>query len=177
MVRRRPIRKEDRTHDTSCQNAFGTCRSTLVHKARPHRRAASARQEREPEGGAESFSGTRRSRRPARSTPIGMTISSPNPYSTLARTNGTAGDLVVARREYKLRAGLYSSPCRESRAQGFLRKWRRRESNPRPQPHRMSVYKHRRHLDLTRRPECHRPTDEPALLRCRASGEWLSFGA
>jgi hypothetical protein len=55
--------------------------------------------------------------------------------------------------------------------------WRRRESNPRPQPHRMSVYKHRRHLDLTRRPECHRPTDEPALLKCRASGEWLSFGA
>jgi len=54
--------------------------------------------------------------------------------------------------------------------------WRRRESNPRPQPHRLSVYKRRRHLDLARRPECHRPTDGPAILRCRASGDWLSFG-
>ena len=55
--------------------------------------------------------------------------------------------------------------------------WRRRESNPRPQPHRLSVYKHRRHLNLARRPECHRPTDEPAILDSRASGDWLSFGA
>jgi integrase/recombinase XerD len=55
--------------------------------------------------------------------------------------------------------------------------WRRRESNPRPQPHRLSIYKRRRHFDFARRPECHRPTDELAILDCRASGDWLSFGA
>jgi hypothetical protein len=55
--------------------------------------------------------------------------------------------------------------------------WRRRELNPRPQPHRLSVYKHRWPLNLARRLECHRPTDEPAILRSRASDDWHFFGA
>ena len=55
--------------------------------------------------------------------------------------------------------------------------WRRRESNPRPQPHRRSVYKHRLHLRFARRPECNRPTDGLAILCCRAPGDWLSLGA
>jgi hypothetical protein len=37
--------------------------------------------------------------------------------------------------------------------------WRRRESNPRPQPHRLSVYKHRLPFRFARRPGCSRPTD------------------
>jgi len=41
----------------------------------------------------------------------------------------------------------------------------------------MSVYKHRPSLHFARRPVDGRPTDELALLKCRASGEWLSFGA
>ena len=40
-----------------------------------------------------------------------------------------------------------------------------------------SVYKHRPRLRFTRRPVRDRPTDELALLKCRAAGEWLSFGA
>jgi len=41
----------------------------------------------------------------------------------------------------------------------------------------VSVYKPRSHLRFARRPVCDRPTDELALLQCRAAGEWLSFGA
>ena len=41
----------------------------------------------------------------------------------------------------------------------------------------MSIYKHRPPLRFARRPVGGRPTDELALLKCRASGEWLSFGA
>ena len=55
--------------------------------------------------------------------------------------------------------------------------WRRRESNPRPQPHRMSVYKLRLPFRFARRPECSRPADGPAILKCRASDDWLFFGA
>src|SRR5581483_7895391 len=55
--------------------------------------------------------------------------------------------------------------------------WRRRESNPRPQPHRMSIYKLRLPFDFARRPECNRPTVALAILQCRASGDWLSLCA
>jgi hypothetical protein len=41
----------------------------------------------------------------------------------------------------------------------------------------MSVYKHRSPLNFARRPVGDRPTDELALLKCRASDEWLFFGA
>jgi len=41
----------------------------------------------------------------------------------------------------------------------------------------MSLYKLRPPLRFARRPVGDRPTDELALLQCRASGEWLSFGA
>ena len=41
----------------------------------------------------------------------------------------------------------------------------------------MSVYKHRSPLHFARRPVGDRPTDELALLKCRASDEWLFFGA
>ena len=40
-----------------------------------------------------------------------------------------------------------------------------------------SIYKLRSPFRFTRRPVCDRPTAGLALLRCRASGEWLSFGA
>src|SRR5438270_1724288 len=56
-------------------------------------------------------------------------------------------------------------------------RWRRRESNPRPQPHRMSIYKLRLPFDFARRPECSRPTVALAILQCRASGDWLSLCA
>jgi len=55
--------------------------------------------------------------------------------------------------------------------------WRRRESNPRPQPHRRSFYKHRLPFRFARRPGCSRPTDGLAILWCRAPGDWLSLGA
>jgi hypothetical protein len=41
----------------------------------------------------------------------------------------------------------------------------------------VSVYKHRPRLKFIRRPVRGRPTDRLALLKCRASGEWLSFGS
>ena len=40
-----------------------------------------------------------------------------------------------------------------------------------------SVYKHRPRLEFARRPVRDPPTAGLALLQCRASGEWLSFGA
>ena len=40
-----------------------------------------------------------------------------------------------------------------------------------------SIYKLRPPFAFARRPVCDRPTVGLALLRCRASGEWLSFGA
>ena len=40
-----------------------------------------------------------------------------------------------------------------------------------------NVYKLRLPFDLTRQPECSRPTAGPAILRCRAAGDWLSLGA
>jgi len=40
-----------------------------------------------------------------------------------------------------------------------------------------SVYKLRPPLNFARRPVGDRPTDELALLKCRASDEWLFFGA
>ena len=43
--------------------------------------------------------------------------------------------------------------------------------------HRQSIYKLRLPFDLTRRPECSRPTAGPAILWSHASGDWLSFGA
>src|SRR5439155_21187751 len=55
--------------------------------------------------------------------------------------------------------------------------WRRRESNPRPQSHRQSVYKLRLPLNFARRPVGSRPTAGLAILWCRASGDWLSLGA
>jgi len=41
----------------------------------------------------------------------------------------------------------------------------------------VSVYKRRSPLNFARRPVGDRPTDELALLKCRASDEWLFFGA
>ena len=55
--------------------------------------------------------------------------------------------------------------------------WRRRESNPRPRPYRPNVYERSPRFGLARRPVRGRPTGGPALLKCRASGEWLSLGA
>ena len=40
-----------------------------------------------------------------------------------------------------------------------------------------SVYKLRLPFGFARRPVGSRPTDELALLKCRAAGEWLSLGA
>ena len=40
-----------------------------------------------------------------------------------------------------------------------------------------SVYERSSRFDLTRRPVRERPTDGPAILKCRASGDWLSLGA
>src|SRR5436190_19269156 len=40
-----------------------------------------------------------------------------------------------------------------------------------------SVYKLRQPFAFARRPVGCRPTDGLAILRCRASGDWLSFGA
>ena len=41
----------------------------------------------------------------------------------------------------------------------------------------VNVYKLRSPLRFARRPVSDRPTDGLALLKCRASGEWLSVGA
>ncbi len=41
----------------------------------------------------------------------------------------------------------------------------------------MSVYKLRLPLKFARRPVSSRPTVGLAILRCRASDDWLSFGA
>ena len=41
----------------------------------------------------------------------------------------------------------------------------------------VNVYKLRSPLRFARRPVSDRPTDGLALLKCRAAGEWLSFGA
>src|ERR671929_166976 len=41
----------------------------------------------------------------------------------------------------------------------------------------LSVYKLRLRFEFARRPVRSRPTDGLAILRCRASGDWLSFGA
>src|SRR5262245_11750567 len=54
--------------------------------------------------------------------------------------------------------------------------WRRRESNPRPRPHRPNVYERSPRFDLARRPVRGRPADGPAILRCRTSGDWRSLG-
>ena len=43
--------------------------------------------------------------------------------------------------------------------------WRRRESNPRPRPHRTNVYERSPRFALTRRPVRGRPTGGPAILR------------
>ena len=64
-----------------------------------------------------------------------------------------------------------------SRLVGRVSEWRRRESNPRPRPHRLSVYKRRLPFRFARRPVCSRPTAGLAILWCRASGDWLSLGA
>src|SRR5437763_11229138 len=40
-----------------------------------------------------------------------------------------------------------------------------------------SVYKRSLRFDLARRPVRRRPTDGPAILVSRPSGDWLSFGA
>jgi hypothetical protein len=40
-----------------------------------------------------------------------------------------------------------------------------------------SVYKHRPPLRFARRPVGDRPTDGLAILKSRAAGDWLSFGA
>src|SRR5206468_185077 len=40
-----------------------------------------------------------------------------------------------------------------------------------------SVYKRRQPFAFARRPVGCRPTDGLAILRCRTSGDWLSFGA
>jgi hypothetical protein len=42
---------------------------------------------------------------------------------------------------------------------------------------RKSLYKLRLPLEFARRPVCSRPTAGLAILRCRASGDWLSLGA
>ena len=53
----------------------------------------------------------------------------------------------------------------------FDRRWRRGESNPRPRPHRQSVYKLRLPFRFARRPVDNRPTAGLVILWCRASGD------
>ena len=53
----------------------------------------------------------------------------------------------------------FSINCFDRKALISGGKWRRRESNPRPQPHRLSVYKRRLPFRFARRPGCSRPTD------------------
>ena len=53
----------------------------------------------------------------------------------------------------------------------FDREWRRGESNPRPRPHRQSVYKLRLPFGFARRPVDSRPTAGLVILWCRASGD------
>ena len=50
-------------------------------------------------------------------------------------------------------------------------RWRRGESNPRPRPHRQSVYKLRLPFRFARRPVDSRPTAGLVILWCRASGD------
>src|SRR5262249_25580340 len=64
-----------------------------------------------------------------------------------------------------------------SRTAWLSQKWRRRESNPRPRPHRPNVYERSPRFDFARRPVRGRPTDGLAILKSRASGDWLSLGA
>ena len=52
--------------------------------------------------------------------------------------------------------------------------WRRRESNPRPRPHRQNVYERSPRFGFARRSVCGRPTDGLAILKSRALGDWLS---
>ena len=86
--------------------------------------------------------------------------------------------------EFTFRFNRRGSNHRGSNHRGLLfyrlveqEKWRRRESNPRPQPHRLSVYKRRLPLRFARRAEDSRPPDGLAILWCRAPGDWLSLGA
>ena len=55
--------------------------------------------------------------------------------------------------------------------------WRRRESNPRPRPHRPSVYERSPRFAFARRSVRGQPADGLAILSGRASGDWLSLGA
>jgi hypothetical protein len=91
-------------------------------------------------------------------------------------------EVVMARRRRAgLRSGVEAIRSKSSwpAAGGpdFDREWRRRESNPRPRTHRLSVYKLRLPLRFARRPVDSRPTAGLAILWCRTSGDWLSVGA
>jgi hypothetical protein len=66
--------------------------------------------------------------------------------------------------------------ARPTAAPDFEGEWRRRESNPRPRKRRQNLYKRSPHFALARRPVYGLPTDGPAILWCRASGDWLSLG-
>jgi hypothetical protein len=91
---------------------------------------------------------------------------------------------------YSERQRTYSRPCRISspaeaprprqwppRSRSFEAacwpnlRWRRGESNPRPRPHRQSVYKLRLPFRFARRPVDSRPTAGLVILWCRASGD------
>ena len=61
-----------------------------------------------------------------------------------------------------------SPPLFRSKSADLRGQWRRRESNPRPQPHRLSVYKRRLPFRFARRPGCSRPTDALADPFCVA---------
>ena len=80
-------------------------------------------------------------------------------------------------RKAQLRTRVRFQPNTRRAARGRPVEWRRRESNPRPQPHRLSVYKRRLPFRFARRPGCSRPTDGLAILQRRAPGDWLSLGA
>jgi hypothetical protein len=66
------------------------------------------------------------------------------------------GGLVPLRSNSRTAAQILERPVRIRAAE---QRWRRRESNPRPQPHRLSVYKRRLPFRFARRPGCSRPTD------------------
>ena len=75
------------------------------------------------------------------------------------------------------RAGGTIRPPGSTESCDLQERWRRRESNPRPRPHRPSVYERSPRFRFARRPVRGRPADGLAILSGRASGDWLSLGA
>ena len=74
-------------------------------------------------------------------------------------------------RRYGAEMGWFDYPLKPCHRDWKSPAWRRRESNPRPQPHRVSIYKLRLPFRFARRPGCSRPTDGLVILWCRAPGD------